>query len=50
MYRVLVRRVDVRLGRRDRHFDRVFSLARLDNTQVRTDLGIALRTPRNIAV
>ena len=50
MYRVLVRRVDVRFGRRHRHLDRILSFVRLDNAQVRTDLVIALRTPRNIAV
>src|SRR5712691_8515038 len=48
MYRVLVRRVDVRLRRRHRHLDRVLSFVHLDDAQVRTDLGIALRTPRNI--
>jgi len=50
MYRILVRCVDVRLGRRHRHLDRIFSFVRLDNAQVRTDFVISLRTPRNIAI
>ena len=50
MDRVLVRRVDDRLCRRHCHLDRVLSFVRLDDAQVRTDLGIALRAPRNIAV
>jgi hypothetical protein len=31
VYRVLICRVDVRLGRRHGHLDRVLSFARLDN-------------------
>ena len=50
MYRILVRRVDVRLNRRYPHLDRVLSIVRRDNAQVRIDLVIILRSPRNIAV
>ena len=50
MYRVLVRRVDVRLRRRHGHLHRVISFVRLDFAQVRADFVITLRTPRNIAV
>ena len=50
MHRVLVRRVDVRPGRRRGHPDRVPFIVRLNNAQVRTDLVIALRAPTNIAV
>ena len=50
MYCVLVCCIDVRLGRQYRHLDRILSFVCLDNAQVRTDLVIALCTPRNIAL
>jgi hypothetical protein len=50
MYRVLVRRVDVCLGRRHRHLDRVLSFVRLDNAQVRTDFFYRPSCPRNITI
>ena len=45
MYRILVCCVDVCIGRRHCHLDRVLSFGRLDNAQVGTDRIIALYTP-----
>ena len=48
VYRVLVHRVDVRLGSWYGHLDSVLAFVRLDNAQIRADLIIALRAPRNV--
>ena len=49
MYRVLIHRVDVRLGSRYGHLDGVLAFVCLDNPQVRADLVITLRAPGHIA-
>jgi hypothetical protein len=50
VYRVLVRSIDIGLVRRHGHLDCVVAFAHLDDTQVRADLVIALRAPRNVAM
>lgn len=49
MYCVLVSSIDIRVCSRYCHFDFVLVFAGLDDTEIRRNLVVTLRAPRNVA-